>query len=137
MSRDVHEAVLPGHERAKVSPRPFSERRFIRAVDDDHVHAEAWNDDPADRLPDCGGMAKPGRCLLDCASLGGKRFLAHSALGRELVLELLGKLVLLPSGVQPRERVLPLPDDDHPGQGESTDAGQSDSRNPSKSAHSS
>ena len=42
---------------------------------------------------------------------------------RELVLELLSELVLLPRRVQAGEGVLPLPDDDDPGQGEDTERG--------------
>ena len=44
-------------------------------------------------------------------------------MSRELVLELLGELVLLPSRVQAGKRVLPAPDDEHPDQSEETDCG--------------
>ena len=70
------------------------------------------------------------RGQLDRPGLRSQRFLPYKVLsrpGRELVLELLGELVLLPPGVEARERVLPLPDDDDPGHGETTEAGQGDS----------
>ena len=126
MSGDVDEAALPGHEGAEVSSRAALQRRLIRPVHEHHVQAQAGNDDPPDRLPYVGGVAEASRCQLDCSCLGGKRLGSYEPrawMGRELMLELLGKLVLLPFRIEARERVLPAPNDDHPDQSKDTGGG--------------
>jgi len=139
MARDVDEAVLSRHVRAQISTGPPLERTFVGSVDEDHVQTEAADDDSTDRLSFCGPAAELRCGELDRSGLRGERFLPYVVLagpGRELVLELLGEFVLLPSGVEAGEGVLPLPDDDDPGQGENTEDGQGNSGDSSESARS-
>jgi hypothetical protein len=140
VSGDVDEAALPGHEGAEVSARPALQGRLIRPVHEHHVQAQAGNHDPPDRLPYSGPVAEASRGQRDRTRLGAERFRAlelRAEIGRELLLQLRGEFVLLPSRVQARDRVLPAPDDYYPDQSKGAEDGKDDSGNSSKSAHSS
>ena len=130
MAGDVDEPVLAGHERAARRGRGLSRGRLVaRAVDDDHVEADAADHDPADRLAgSC--CARKRRRLDGDPPLGCQRETARVRVTggtRRTAVELLWQsFVLLPVRVQRGERVLPLPDDDCPGQHEDARTRSSD-----------
>jgi hypothetical protein len=126
VSGDVDEAALPGHERAEVPSGAAFQGSFVGPVDEDHVQTETGNDDPPDRLSDLRAAAEASRCELNRSRLGRKRLAPdelRAGMRSELLLQLLGELVLLPSRVQARERVLPTPDDDYPDESKPSDGG--------------
>lgn len=126
MSGDIDETALARHVRAEISTGAALQGRLIGSVHDHHVQAEAGDDDPTYRLPLPGRVPEVGCRELDCPRLGRGRLASHQRRpGRrlQLVLELLSELVLLPRRIEGGEGVLPLPDDDDPGQSEDAERG--------------
>src|SRR5205807_4930577 len=96
------------------------ERVVVGPVDEDHVQAEAGHLDPADRLAALRVAPVARRLAGDRPLLGGEG-VARRPDGvelREALVVARGEAVLLPAGVERGERVLPLPDDDDPDQGQ-------------------
>ncbi len=117
---DVHQLAFTGHVAPAVPARPLGQRVVVGAVDEDHAQPELGDADPADRLTAV--RAKPVQTSFPRDRLprrrdrdAGPRQPRRVVLG-EPVLVALCELVLLPVGVDSGERVLPAPDDQHPGE---------------------
>src|SRR6478735_9754663 len=117
MSSDVDEPVFAWHERAGIAARAFLERLVVGAVDEHHVHAHAGNANTPDRLSAGRARAVARRFTRNAPALVGER--RGRDRGRErldALLVLRCELVLFPLRIERRERVLPLPDEESPGE---------------------
>src|SRR5207248_9357931 len=118
-------------KRPQIAAWALLERVVVGAVDHDHVQMHPGDADAPDRLT---AMRVPAVMLClggDRALLGSERYspeLLGAKGGRALVV-LRCELVLLPRRVERGERVLPLPDEKGPEQGEDPGGGQDSAEN--------
>ncbi len=110
---------------------------MVGAVHEHHVQSDPADHDPADRLPALRVAAKTGGLVRDDAPLGGERAVAAvgGLIGGEFPVERMRELVLLPVRVERRERVLPLPHEQRPGERENAAGDQQCARDPGESLH--
>src|SRR5438105_8592179 len=137
MAGDVDELALARHERAEVAARPFLEGGLVGPVDEDHVQAEAGHLDPADRLALRRLAPVARRLARDRQPFGGQAVPRgpERAELREALVVARREAVLLPARVERRERVLPLPDDDDPEQGQHAADDHERAEDPDRAPH--
>jgi hypothetical protein len=129
VSCDVDEPVLARHEATQVTARPLLQRLVVGAVHDHHPQPDPADRDAADRLPALRVAAEASGVRGDRVTLGGEVGSVGAvgrAVGGELSVDALGELVLLPVRIERGDRVLPPPDDHHPG--DAQDAGDDQHR---------